>query len=193
MDVGTIFEMCSGDGASKEQEGLTINEALDIKCLDYLRAFLGLDEEIIKREFKNIDEDGDGRVTLKESQTAFKYLRAPSPPTRISLCNYLCLNMKESKVVDSQNTCPPNYNKTNIPNPNGMEPYSKICTFVGEQSLSVSTKRCNYGKCVETHETIVDNERMLCPKLYPYPKLLKETEGPCYCDKSEPGCISYWT
>ena len=67
--------MCSRGNASKEQEGLTINEALEVKCLDNLEAFLGLDEETIKREFKNFDKDGDGRVTLKESQIAFKYLR----------------------------------------------------------------------------------------------------------------------
>ena len=76
MDIGTIFAMCSRGDASKEQEGLTINEALEVKCLDYLEAFLGLDEDIIKQEFKNIDKNGDGRVTLKESQIAFKYLRA---------------------------------------------------------------------------------------------------------------------
>lgn len=76
MDIGAIFERCSGGGASKEQEGLTLNEALEVKCLDHLEAFLGMDEEIIKREFKNIDKDGDRRVTLKESQIAFKYLRA---------------------------------------------------------------------------------------------------------------------
>ena len=68
--------MCSGGDATKEQEGLTINEALEVKCLDYLEAFFGLDEKIIKREFKNIDKDGDGRVALKESQIEFKkYLR----------------------------------------------------------------------------------------------------------------------
>ena len=67
--------MCSRGNASKEQEGLTINEALEVKCLDNLEAFLGLDEETIKREFKNFDKDGDGRVTLKESQIAFDYLR----------------------------------------------------------------------------------------------------------------------
>ena len=67
--------MCSRGNASKEQEGLTINEALEVKCLEYLQAFLGLDEETIKREFKNFDKDGDGRVTLKESQIAFDYLR----------------------------------------------------------------------------------------------------------------------
>ena len=75
MDIGTIFAMCSRGNASKEQEGLTINEALEVKCLDNLEAFLGLDEETIKREFKNFDKDGDGRVTLKESQIAFDYLR----------------------------------------------------------------------------------------------------------------------
>ena len=75
MDIGTIFTMCSRGNASKEQEGLTINEALEVKCLDNLEAFLGLDEETIKREFKNFDKDGDGRVTLKESQIAFDYLR----------------------------------------------------------------------------------------------------------------------
>ena len=52
--------MCSRGNASKEQEGLTINEALEVKCLDNLEAFLGLDEETIKREFKNFDKDGDG-------------------------------------------------------------------------------------------------------------------------------------
>ena len=67
--------MCSRGNASKEQEGLTLNEALEVKCLDNLEAFLGLDEETIKREFKNFDKDGDGRVTLKESQIAFDYLR----------------------------------------------------------------------------------------------------------------------
>ena len=75
MDIGTIFAMCSRGNASKEQEGLTINEALEVKCLDNLEAFLGLDQETIKREFKNFDKDGDGRVTLKESQIAFDYLR----------------------------------------------------------------------------------------------------------------------
>ena len=174
LDVSTIFEMCSGGGASKEQEGLTIEEALEVKCLDYLEAFLGLDEEIIKREFKNIDEDDDGRVTLKESLIAFKYLRELTDAN----CYYVCPNMIASKLVNRQRTCPSNYVQTNIPNPYGGEPYSKNCTYVEEHMLF--KKLCIYVECVEIHRIPVDTQNYdwVCPD-YPYPQLLTDTEGPC--------------
>ena len=164
LDIGAIFERCSGSGASKGQEGLTLNEALEVKCLDYLEAFFGLNDEIIKREFKNIDKDGDGRVTLKESQNAFKYLRADSQ----DYCWYVCPDMYKVKLVNKQSECP-EYVETNISNP----PYTRECNYLSEAVWLF--KFCIYQGCFDKF----DPEWDVCPNDYPYHELLTDNDGLC--------------
>ena len=45
---------------------MTLEDVKQEKCLDYATTLLGLDEKAIDEDFKSVDLDEDGKLTLEE-------------------------------------------------------------------------------------------------------------------------------
>ena len=61
------------------------------KCLDHLTTLLGLDEKTIEEDFKAVDTDEDGKVSLEEGMKVYEYYREmPSGDWSFGLCVYDC-------------------------------------------------------------------------------------------------------
>ena len=58
---------------------LTLEEVMKEKCLDHVATLVGLDEKTIEEDFKAVDTDEDGKVTLEEGMKVYELrLRIPS-------------------------------------------------------------------------------------------------------------------
>ena len=62
-------------GDNNEDAFLTLEDVKQEKCLDYATTLLGLDEKAIEEDFKAVDMDGDGKLTLEEGLKAYEYFR----------------------------------------------------------------------------------------------------------------------
>ena len=67
-------------GDNNEDAFLTLEDVKQEKCLDFATTLLGLDEKAIDEDFKFVDMDGDGKLTLEEGLKAYEYFRID--------CNY---------------------------------------------------------------------------------------------------------
>ena len=75
--VKGLFKACKSQtpGTSIYEDGLTLQEVMQQSCVDFLTTLFGLEENQIPNDFKKVDTDGDGRVTLKEGRDALNKLR----------------------------------------------------------------------------------------------------------------------
>ena len=62
-------------GDNNEDAFLTLEDVKQEKCLDFATTLLGLDEKAIDKDFKSVDMDGDGKLTLEEGLKAYEYFR----------------------------------------------------------------------------------------------------------------------
>ena len=62
-------------GDNNEEAFLTLEDVKQEKCLDYATTLLGLDEKAIEEDFKAVDMDEDGHLTLEEGLKAYEYFR----------------------------------------------------------------------------------------------------------------------
>merc|ERR1712062_705257 len=58
------------------------------KCLDHVATLVGLDEKTIEEDFKAVDTDEDGKLTLEEGLKVYQYLRETSDSTNYGMCVY---------------------------------------------------------------------------------------------------------
>ena len=63
-------------GDDNEEAFLTLEDVKQEKCLDYATTLLGLDEKAIDEDFKSVDMDEDGKLTLEEGLKAYEYFRS---------------------------------------------------------------------------------------------------------------------
>ena len=79
--VKGLFDACKKiDPWTIHNEGLSIEEVMQKPCVEFLTTLLGLDEDQIENDFKKVDTNGNGRVTLKEGHDAFNQLRSNASP-----------------------------------------------------------------------------------------------------------------
>ena len=79
MVVDGLFDACKKiDPGTIDNDGLSIEEVMEKPCVEFLTTVLGLDEDQIENDFKKVDTNGNGRVTLKEGHDAFNQLRSMS-------------------------------------------------------------------------------------------------------------------
>ena len=65
-------------GDNNEEAFLTLEDVKQEKCLDYATTLLGLDEKAIDEDFKSVDMDEDGKLTLEEGLKVYEYFRDQS-------------------------------------------------------------------------------------------------------------------
>ena len=81
MLVDGLFDACKKiDPGTIDNDGLSIEEVMEKPCVEFLTTVLGLDEDQIENDFKKVDTNGNGRVTLKEGHDAFNQLRSNASP-----------------------------------------------------------------------------------------------------------------
>ena len=70
---------------------LTLEEVMKEKCLDHVTTLWGLDEKTIEGDFKAVDTDEDGKLTLEEGMKVYEYSReVVDSSVGTVLCVYDC-------------------------------------------------------------------------------------------------------
>ena len=89
--VKGLFKACKSQtpGTTIYEDGLTLQEVMQESCVDFLTTLFGLEENQIPNDFKKVDTDGDGRVTLKEGRDALNKLR-DAPYATAGFCDFDC-------------------------------------------------------------------------------------------------------
>ena len=81
------------DRANDQEVFLTLEDVIKEKCLDHVTTMVGLDEKTIEEDFKAVDTDEDGKLTLEEGLKVYQYLRETADSTSYGMCVYdCCLN-----------------------------------------------------------------------------------------------------
>ena len=78
------------DRANDQEVFLTLEDVMKEKCLDHVTTMVGLDEKTIEEDFKAVDTDEDGKVTLEEGLKVYQYLRETADSTSYGMCVYDC-------------------------------------------------------------------------------------------------------
>ena len=101
--VNGLFNACKKIDPGTIHDGLSIVEVMQKSCVEFLTILLGLDEDQIENDFKKVDTDGNGRVTLMEGRDAFNQLRSKYETEKHIRC---CVNTefgeKEEVVIVMQ-------------------------------------------------------------------------------------------
>ena len=79
------------------------------KCLDHVTTLLGLDEQTIEEDFKAVDTDEDGKVTLEEGLKVYEYLRETVGTFSIRICVYACCSTSNDKSCRKFEQAPKQY------------------------------------------------------------------------------------
>ena len=97
----TILDACMP--ADRANIFLTLEEVMKEKCLDHVATLVGLDEKKIEEDFKAVDTDEDGKVTLEEGLKVYQYLRETSDSTDYGMCVYdCCVKFEEDESQQCQ-------------------------------------------------------------------------------------------
>ena len=78
------------DRANDQEVFLTLEDVMKEKCLDHVTTMVGIDEKTIEEDFKAVDTDEDGKVTLEEGLKVYEYLRETVQTASIQKCLYTC-------------------------------------------------------------------------------------------------------
>ena len=78
------------DRANDQEVFLTLEDVMKEKCLDHVTTMVGLDEKTIEEDFKAVDTDEDGKLTLEEGLKVYQYLRETADSTSYGMCVYDC-------------------------------------------------------------------------------------------------------
>ena len=70
--IQSVFGVCD---IEKEDQGLTLSEVRDKRCMDYLASAFGITNDNIIKGFEAVDQDGDGVASKQETSSAFENLR----------------------------------------------------------------------------------------------------------------------
>ena len=63
------------DRANDQEVFLTLKDVMKEKCLDFATTLFGLDEKTIEQDFKAVDSDEDGKLTLEEGLKVYELNR----------------------------------------------------------------------------------------------------------------------
>ena len=77
--IESVFDICD---AKETEDGLSLIEVKEGHCMNYLVRVLGMLDENIEKDFKAIDENGDGLVSKEEGFKAYEKFALDRPPTR---------------------------------------------------------------------------------------------------------------
>ena len=107
------------DRANDQEVFLTLEDVMKEKCLDHVTTMVGLDEKTIEEDFKAVDTDEDGKVTLEEGLKVYEYLRE-TVETSVRKCVYACCSNSNEKscryheqAPDSLNNCEAKFEQHN--------------------------------------------------------------------------------
>ena len=70
--IQSVFDVCD---IEKEDQGLTLSEVREKRCMDYLASTFGITDDNIIKNFEAVDQDGDGVASKQETSSAFENLR----------------------------------------------------------------------------------------------------------------------
>ena len=76
--IESVFDICD---AKETEDGLSLMEVKEGHCMNYLVRVLGMLDENIEKDFKAIDENGDGLVSKEEGFKAYEKFALDRPPT----------------------------------------------------------------------------------------------------------------
>ena len=85
----TILDACMpADRANDKEVFVTLEDVMKEKCLDHVTTLWGLDEKTIEEDFKAVDTDEDGKLTMEEGLKVYEYSREAMGSAGI--CVYDC-------------------------------------------------------------------------------------------------------
>ena len=76
--IESVFDICD---VKETEDGLSLTEVKEVHCMNYLVRVLGMLDENIEKDFKAIDENGDGLVSKEEGFKAYEKFALDRPPT----------------------------------------------------------------------------------------------------------------
>ena len=97
------------DRANDQEVFLTLEDIMKEKCLDHVTTMVGLDEKTIEKDFKAVDTDEDGKVTLEEGLKVYEYLRETVGTFSIRICVYACCSTSNDKSCRKFEQAPKKY------------------------------------------------------------------------------------
>ena len=123
------------DRANDKEVFVTLEDVMKEKCLDHVTTLWGLDEKTIEEDFKAVDTDEDGKVTLEEGLKVYQYLRETAMTPSIQKCLYTCCYTWTPPTPwcrdfeQPSNRCEAKFEKRLIKYPFNAPSHFEVCTL----------------------------------------------------------------